>query len=412
MAQGGWYDGIHSISDRRQGGLMNRLTGAVSLSLLLFGFAMHASAEASTPGPSASGTIKDAPASSASIQSAPASASAAASVDASTPAAPMSSASASSSAPVASAYTASAPTTPAIITAAPSVPATTTAPLNWKAGPRDVALLDQAVIKIPQGYAYLEQDDARQFLRKLGNPNADDVIGALTGPGGNWLIVVRFNKVGYVRDEAPEWKLDELRATLRKNVEQTNAIRKKNGVGETEIVGWIEKPSYDSKRHRLIWAISSHEKGAKHSDFQSVNFNVDSLGREGYFNFNLVTDLAQLEQNKKFASVVASSIIYNGGKKYADFKKGSDKTSTYNIVDLVAGSETAASGEKTETDAASNDSKAVRFFKIFGSIVAGMLGLAGAGFGVYYLLGKRRAAKKVEATPPEGEAESEAPPPK
>jgi uncharacterized membrane-anchored protein len=408
---------------------MNRLTLGVPLvlSLLLFGFAAQGRAAGNASGPSASGTIKEAPAS-APKQSASAGASSAASLEASAPkaatstAAPLSSAPASSpastatsasSAAAASASTsaAPAPAPPVALTPAPAASTTTTTPLNWKAGPRDVALLDQAVIKIPQDYAYLEQDDARKFLHKLGNPNADDVIGAVSGPGGSWLVVVRFNKVGYIRDEAPQWNLDELLAALKKNVEQTNAIRKKDGMGETEIVGWIDKPSYDAKWHRLTWAVSSRDKGAKQSDFHSANVNIDALGREGYFDFNLVTDLALLEQNKKFASTVASAVVYNDGKKYSDFKKGIDKASSYNLAGLVSGSKVSAVDEESEKDAAPTESRAVRFFKIFGLIVLSILVLVGAVFGVYFLLQKRRRAA-LNAEEPADATEAEAPPSK
>ncbi|MGZ3253630.1 MAG: DUF2167 domain-containing protein [Burkholderiaceae bacterium] len=363
---------------------MKCLHGVVPLSLLLIAMALPMSGEGKEPTATAAGAITEAPANSAPIQSASAGASASsASADASAPAAAANSASQASVA-----------TAPNAASAAASTSTSASPNLNWQIGPRDIALLDQATVKIPQDYAYLEQDEARQLLRKLGNPNADDVMGLFTGPGGNWLLVVRFNKSGYIAEsEEPDWQLDELLAKLKKNVEQTNEIRKKNGVSETEIVTWVEKPSYDAKRHRLVWAVSSRDKGAKEADFQSVNFNIYALGRDGYFNFNLVTDLAQLEQNKKYAAMLVSSLVFKDGKKYRDFKKGSDKLSPYTVTGLVAPDDVTASADKKDSESAHAESKRSKFLKLFGLILLIILGLAGAAGGGYYFMRKRRAAK-------------------
>jgi uncharacterized membrane-anchored protein len=276
--------------------------------------------------------------------------------------------------------------------------------LDWKTGPRDIALLDQAIVKLPRDFAYLEQNDARQLLRKLGNPDAGNVTGLFAGPGGNWLLVVRFNKSGYIKtSEVPDWKLDELFNALKQSTDEANALRKKNGMSETELVGWIEKPDYDVKKHRLIWAISSREKGGKLSDFQSVNFNIYLLGREGYFDFSLVTDLAQLAQNKKYASTLVSAISFRDGKKYGDFKKGKDKVAPYGVTELVS---IGGAMEKAEQN---HDSKFVRFIKVFSLILLVIVALAGAAFGIFYFLRKRRIAKlEAEVAAPEA-AEAAAP---
>lgn len=379
---------------------MKRLYGAVPLSLLMLAVAMPAQGEGKAPSTSATGAITQAPAASAAAPVA--SASVPASAEASAPASTT-----ASTAPASTSTTSVAASIAPSSQASSASSAGAAAPnFNWKTGPREIALLDQASIKITQDYAYLEQDDARQLLRKLGNPNADDVTGLFAGPGGNWLLVVRFTKSGYIQDdEEPDWQLDALLAALKKKVEQTNAIRKKNGVSETEIVGWAEKPAYDAKKHRLVWAVSSRDKGAKEGDFQSVNFNMYSLGKEGYFSFNLVTDLAQLEQNKKYASALVSSVVFKDGKKYRDFKAGKDKLSANTITELVVDG---AGEQGNDKDTGHAESKLVKFIKVFGLILIALLGLAGAGFGGFYWISKKRAAK-LEA---EAASATDAPPDK
>jgi uncharacterized membrane-anchored protein len=403
---------------------MKHMHGIALLPLVMFVFASPAIAAgkdasasisasgAITPAPSSNVGASASAASSSSPTSAPlpvptaTAASASASVpvgtsaaEASSPATPAATASAASmsasaassaSAPVAASTSTSAP---ASAEAAPFVP-------KWKIGPREIALLDQAKLKLPQEYAYLEQDDARKLLRKLGNANPDDVMGLLSGPGGNWLVVVRFVKSGYIKDSAATaWKPDALLETLKTNAEQTNETLKKNGGAEAEIIGWLEPPSYDTAKHRLIWAVFMKNKDGKDNDFQSANYNVYLLGREGYFNFSLASDLVSIDQNKKYAGILVSGVAFNEGKGYSDFKS-TDKVSTYALTALVNGTDkpgVAVKKEKVDDQAQKQSgSKFAKFMKVFAMIMLAALLLLGIAAGAFFMMKKKRAAKLAE----------------
>lgn len=40
---------------------------------------------------------------------------------------------------------------------------------------------------------------------------------------------------------------------LRKGTKEANKDRIAKGIEPIEIIGWIEKPTYDATNHRLIW---------------------------------------------------------------------------------------------------------------------------------------------------------------
>ena len=222
--------------------------------------------------------------------------------------------------------------------ASASASAAPIAPINWQDGPRDVPLLDQAVLKLPKGYAYLDGDEARQMLRKMGNPSVDQVLGLISGSPGNWFVVVRFEKECYIKDdEAKDWKSDELFDSLKKGTEQSNEFRRKEGIPEIEIVDWVEKPHYDSATHRLVWSIASRDKGSNAATGSGINYNTYALGRDGYFSLNLVTSLADIGQHQSHATTLLSALEYKDGKRYGDFNSSTDKIAAYGLTALVAG---------------------------------------------------------------------------
>jgi len=107
-----------------------------------------------------------------------------------------------------------------------------------------------------------------------------------------------------------------------------------------EIIGWAEKPAYDATTHRLVWAMSSRDKGvnpAQATEEQGVNYNTYVLGREGYFMLNLVTGLKQLPEHKPAANTMLSALNFNDGQRYADYNSSTDRTAEYGLAALVVG---------------------------------------------------------------------------
>jgi uncharacterized membrane-anchored protein len=209
-----------------------------------------------------------------------------------------------------------------------------------KEGPQDIALANQAVLRLPAGRIFVPQPQAGKLLNAMGNPGTDARLQGLVFPAGgdSWFVTVRFEAAGYVKDDdAKDWNADDLLKSYREGTEASNAERKKMGFPEMEIVGWAEKPAYNAATHRLVWAMSSKDRGAPSDAARGVNYNTYALGREGYFSLNLVTALNDLPKDKPAAAELLAALQYDDGKRYADFNSKTDKVAEYGLAALVLG---------------------------------------------------------------------------
>jgi uncharacterized membrane-anchored protein len=257
-----------------------------------------------------------------------------------------------------------------------------------KPGPVDVPLASQAVLKLPIGYVFIAQPQATQLLRAMGNPGQDPRLLGLIFPDAasndaktetNWLITVRFEDAGYIKDDdARDWNVDELLKSYREGTDASNEERVKMGGAALEIIGWAEKPAYDATTHRLAWAMSSKEKGAPASEAQGVNYNTYVLGREGYITMNLVTGLAELPQHKPAAQTMLSALSFVDGKRYADFNSSTDRVAEYGLAALVVG----VAAKKLGFIA-----MGALFFAKFAKVILLALAVLGGGFAKFF---KRR----------------------
>ncbi len=208
-------------------------------------------------------------------------------------------------------------------------------------GPVEVPVAGQATLKVPEGYGFVPGPEARQLLRAMGNQPGEEeqgMIYPLADQNAEWFVVVSYISAGYVKDDdARDWKADELLSSIREGTEEDNEERKARGLPEMEIIGWAEKPQYDAATHRLVWSVSSRDKGAPASDVPGINYNTLALGREGYISMNLVTDLNAVEALKPTAHLFLSGLDFSQGKRYADFNSSTDKVAEYGLAALVAG---------------------------------------------------------------------------
>ena len=208
------------------------------------------------------------------------------------------------------------------------------------AGPVDVPLAGQALLKLPAGHAFVPQPQAGRMLNAMGNPGQDPRLQGLIFPQGDggWFVTVRYEDAGYIKDDdARDWNADDLLKTYREGTEASNEERQKMGVPALEILGWAEKPAYDGATHRLVWAMSSREKGAPANEPQGVNYNTYVLGREGFISMNLVTGLNDLPAHKPAAHGLLGALQFNEGKRYADFNASTDRVAEYGLAALVVG---------------------------------------------------------------------------
>lgn len=251
-----------------------------------------------------------------------------------------------------------------------------------RAGPADVELAAQAVLHLPVQHIFVPQPQAGKLLNAMGNPGQDPRLHGLIFPagGGGWFVTVRYEDSGYVKDDdARDWKADELLKSYQEGTEASNTERLKMGAPAIEVLGWAEKPAYDAATHRLVWAMSSREKGAPARAAQGVNYNTYALGREGYFSLNLVTDLSELPAHKPAAQALLAALDYKEGKRYADFDSKTDHVAEYGLAALVVG----VAAKKLGFIAL-----AIAFFAKFAKLI--LIGLALVGGGAFKWLRRKK----------------------
>lgn len=205
-------------------------------------------------------------------------------------------------------------------------------------GPRDVPLAQQAVLKLPAGMDYIPQPQAGRFMEAMGNSPDSGLLGLIRASGeSDWLVVARYEAAGYIKDDdARDWNVDELFESLKTGTEEGNRRRQDMGFPPLEIVGWVQKPSYDATAHRLVWSMAARTPGETEAE-QSVNYNTYALGREGFVTLNLITARATIERDKPAAHTLLSALHFNEGKRYEDFDSRTDKVAEYGLAALVAG---------------------------------------------------------------------------
>ena len=98
----------------------------------------------------------------------------------------------------------------------------------------------------------------------------------------------------------------------------------------------MEKPQYDAANHRLIWSIDVYHKNEPNQN-PSINYNTFQLGREGYIELTMVSDLKSIQAYKPVARELLGNIEFNKGKRYSDFNSATDKVAEYGLAALVGG---------------------------------------------------------------------------
>src|SRR5258706_12435261 len=97
--------------------------------------------------------------------------------------------------------------------------------LNWQRGPGEGVIGPRAKIRVPEGYAFLDDKNTRRFLELMGNPPRDNHY--LIAPANlDWFAVFSFDPVGYVKDDE-KIDADKLLATLKESDAPGNEERKR-----------------------------------------------------------------------------------------------------------------------------------------------------------------------------------------
>jgi uncharacterized membrane-anchored protein len=207
----------------------------------------------------------------------------------------------------------------------------------------------KANIALKDGFKYLDAANARKLLVEVwANPPqvASEVVGVIVPPdfaptGDNsWAVTVEFKDDGYVKDE--EFDSMNFNKVLKEMIEgskEASKARVAAGYGKMELTGWATQPRYDKGTHKLYWAKRFNVDDA----VESLNYDIRVLGRHGYFELSLISDMSHLAAIEGHIPEILSMVDFTDGNRYADYKNG-DKTAAYGIAALVTGGVLAKTG--------------------------------------------------------------------
>ncbi len=207
-------------------------------------------------------------------------------------------------------------------------------------GPTDVPLGDQAELHLDGTLQYLPTKQAAEVMRMWGNSTGEGFRGLVfdKSPDVQWTISIDHIAQGFVKDDdAKTWNADELLQTLKEGTKSQNELREKLGIPALEIVGWVQTPNYDAAKHQLAWSVKGIDPKAPADAPATINYNTYALGRDGYFEVNLMTTSKTINTDKAAALKVVGAVDYNEGKRYSDFNSATDHIAEYGLAALVAG---------------------------------------------------------------------------
>ncbi len=199
-----------------------------------------------------------------------------------------------------------------------------------------------ATIQLPDGYSYLQADQARFVVETLwGNFPDPTVLGLVVPPDlpdgeeAGWAIIVSYVDDGYVADsDAASMDFNELLTEMQRDADAESASLREQGFAAAQRLGWAEPPHYDSAEKKLYWAQRLLFDG---DAVPTLNYNVRILGRRGFLVLNAVADDGMLSTVSTGSRSILAATEFTAGNRYADFDSSLDKVAAYGIGGLIAG---------------------------------------------------------------------------
>lgn len=206
-------------------------------------------------------------------------------------------------------------------------------------GPADVPLRELATIHLPDPYSFIPVKEGSALMRAMGNTTNESFHGLIIPKQENqyWFVTIDYQDSGHVKDDdAKSWNADELLQNIKDGTEANNKERTERGFPALDVVGWVEPPSYDAGTHRLVWSMLARDRGDA-AQAATINYNTYALGRQGYFELNLVTGENTIAEDRKHAGAILAALDYKPGERYADFNASTDRVAEYGLAALIGG---------------------------------------------------------------------------
>ena len=205
---------------------------------------------------------------------------------------------------------------------------------QWVVGPASAPLGDSAEILIPEGCRFTDESGARAILTSSRQPVPPDLLGLLLPDSHQWLAIVRFTEIGYVKD-AGKVNLDadailkKYQANIARQSRERAAMDSRVTIPD---LSWELQPVFDPALNRLEYALKVQGMTGG-----SVNYFVDWLGRRGTLSVTLV-QLQQVPFNLGAMRDAVKGIAFKSGDRYQDHKQG-DRVARLGLADMILNSD-------------------------------------------------------------------------
>jgi len=128
---------------------------------------------------------------------------------------------------------------------------------------------------------------------------------------------------------------------MKDQTEKDSQARRDSGFAGIKLLGWAQRPYYDSATKKIYWA-----KSIQFDDTPdpTLNYDVRILGRTGFLNLKIVDSMDQLGKINGEMPEILSMANFTSGNTYSDYVASTDHTAAYGIAGLVAGGILAKAG--------------------------------------------------------------------
>lgn len=208
------------------------------------------------------------------------------------------------------------------------------AKLAWHGEAADYPLAtSKSKIHLPAGLQILTGPDAARYVFLNNGIEFPGTEAVLFDPESNAEVDFDYTDDGYIADQ--DWSdidPDEFLKSMQEGARESNDERIRNGKSAIEVVGWLQKPTYDAATHTASYALELSDQ-----DGHWVNAVSLRLGRGGHHEVTWIgpIDTFKSAAGPKLLNTALAAHEYDPGNRYADFKQG-DKVASYGVAGLVA----------------------------------------------------------------------------
>jgi|GEM_PF-3842818 len=217
--------------------------------------------------------------------------------------------------------------------------------IRWEHGPATLDIDGVATITIPAGYIMAKGDNVRLLLQRRHAPfhEADRAIVARESFARTYggYMLIRYNKIGYVKEDGGEIDKDKLLRDKIRRQELANRRRKSLGYRTGVITGWAIEPYYNEKKGVVEYGlnIAWYDPDGRLKN-NSTNFHSALLGREGVLTIQIVEHSDTFDKYLRQYAEIIESIAFYPALSYASVETKplkEEEVSQYSIVDIIQG---------------------------------------------------------------------------